>query len=380
MLESKNNKPAYVIAVASGKGGVGKTCLTANLGMVLISKGSRVCVFDADTGLANINIMLRLQPRYSFTDVLTGDKSLPEVITEGPGGLNIITAGGGIKGKTELDLYQKLVLKENLEQLQKQYDYLLLDLAAGIGDTVLTLLQAIPTVLLVVTAEPTSLTDAFSVLKLLKQSNSTPQIQVVVNQVENDKLAAQVFKRFSSVVKKFLDYPIEFLGAVPADNTVNEAISIQKPLMDYAPDSNAYLAMRGIADKLAKKRYQANGPVLFKNLVDPKPKQESIQKTVSDISEEIEAKKPTSDSNQQQQNILEDDPIPTIEAADNLQSSVRKMHLTEMKQQVEFGEQRKDSVMVSAKTTTTSSDKNSHEDELLTSIRIAAMYGDLYSE
>lgn len=310
------NKPGFVIAVASGKGGVGKTCLSANLGLELANKDNRVCVFDMDTGLANINIMLRLQPSYSFTDVLRGDKKLQEVIIHGPDGLDILSAGNGINGKVELDLSQKQLLKENLEILQNKYDYLIVDLAAGIGDTVVTLLKAIPTVLLVITAEPTSLTDAFSVLKLLKQSNASPQVQIVINQVDSNKLAIHVFNRFSSVVKKFLDFPVDFLGAVPLDNSVNEAIGIQKPLMHYAPYSNANKAMQGIADKLIKKRYQANSLINFENL----------QALKSHSPSQLDKCK-----KQKQQHSVNEQSTSTLDTAKNLHTSATKIHHVEEK-------------------------------------------------
>jgi len=158
-----------VFAFASGKGGVGKTSIVANLGVSLAKSGKRVCVFDADTNLANINIMLRLRPEFTIEHLLKGEKRLDEIMIDGPERIRIIPAASRIADLVTLSTAQRSQILGALRQIENSFDYLLIDCAAGINQTVLTFLMSAPYVVLVITTEPTSLTDAYSLLKVLRE-------------------------------------------------------------------------------------------------------------------------------------------------------------------------------------------------------------------
>jgi len=362
-----SQKQAFVLAVASGKGGVGKTSLATNLGIALAEKGDRACVFDADTGLANINILLRMHPEFTLADVLIGEKSLDEVLMQGPGGMHIVPAASGIEGIVELTGEQKGVLRESLQKLESSYDYLLIDMAAGLGDTAMTLLRMAPNIMLVVTSEPTSLTDAFSVLKVLKRSGAEPSVRVVVNQVSDDRMAERVYKRFASAVKKYLEYDLSFIGKIPQDTAVVEAIRFQKPLLEFSPNSNATRAVRGIADRLRLLRTKSSQPMVF-NPVDwqvtgmegPKARQGKEQNPNI-----LKEKQPVGAS-------LEIRVKEVTEAAAKLQDSIRKIHLKQMEQPMSSNKDAapivdSENVLISG---------TDWQGDLLAGVHLAAMYGE----
>ncbi len=162
-------EPSRVIAVSSGKGGVGKTSISVNLAIALASRGKRVCVFDADTSLANVNILLNIAPRHTLEQVLDGSRRIEEILVQGPGGITIVPAASGIAQFASLDFKQQTLLLQALHVLEQQFDYQIIDTAAGISENVTTFLEAADHCVLVVTPEPTSLTDAFALVKVLQR-------------------------------------------------------------------------------------------------------------------------------------------------------------------------------------------------------------------
>lgn len=297
-----SQQPAYVVAVTSGKGGVGKTSLSTNLAVALAKEGGRVCLFDADTGLANVNIMLGLQPVFTLADVLHGDKSLDEILLTSEEGLEIVPAASGLKEMAELGEGSIERLSGIIRDLQSRFDFLVIDTAAGIGETVISLLRLTKNLLLVITPEPTSLTDAFSVLKVLKRLEATPRVRVVVNQVNDERMAKHVYQRFASAVEKYLEFDCVMAASIPNDAAALEAIRLQRPLMQVKPDSPAARAIKSLAGIISKVRPKEAAQLVVE-------KQQKATKAVKAPPPELEK-------------TLKE----ATAAAEKLQSAVRKIH------------------------------------------------------
>lgn len=246
---------ARTIAITSGKGGVGKTTLTVNLGLSLAKRGYRVCVFDADTGLANINIMLNLNPVHTVQQVLDGSLGIRDILLQGPHNLHIIPGATGLGQFPELSPAQQQQLLAQLTSLERDYDFILIDTAAGIAPSVLHFVGSAQQCILVVTPEPTSLTDAFSLLKLLKnQHYQREPIQVVVNMARSQEQAQQVYQRIASATRKYLQLELHFLSYIHADESMPTAVNLQRPVALY-PDSHPLSAtFSGLAKAMIETR------------------------------------------------------------------------------------------------------------------------------
>lgn len=245
------NKPrAKVISITSGKGGVGKTSTTTNLALSLSSLGKKVCIFDADTSLANINILLGIRPEFTLEHLLTGEKRLKDIIIEGPRGIKVIPSASGIAEYAHLSQQQKEILITTLDQLQQQFDYIIIDTAAGIGEDVLDFIRASQYTVVVITPEPTSLTDAFSLLKVLKRSGYNKVPYVLVNMALDNTNSQTIFNRFKSAIKKYIDIQIEYLGYIQVDETIISSVSLQCPAVLLKPDSAASRCFKNIANTL----------------------------------------------------------------------------------------------------------------------------------
>lgn len=252
---SASNKPepnfARVIAISSGKGGVGKSILTTNLGIAFSQAGKKVCLFDADTNLANINILLGITPKHTLQHFFENDVSIKESLTKGPGGIDIVCGASGAADFIQLSLSQQQKLTQGLHTLEKNYDYLLIDTAAGIDETNISLILAAPCLILTITREPTSLTDAFSLLRVLKKYHFKHPILVIVNMIPDRKTAQTVFKRFKNAVNKYLQLEqCYFAGYVLSDKNIPGSILNQRAiLLDY-PDSPASQCILQICERL----------------------------------------------------------------------------------------------------------------------------------
>lgn len=236
----KNKSPIMlprVIAISSGKGGVGKSSIAVNLGISLAKHGARVCLLDADTGLANVNILLGVTPQYSLEHVLYGTKPIDEVMVNCPHDLKLIPGANGISECVALHPRQQLRMIRELSRIEKDFDYLLIDTAAGIGETTLDFITAAQYSLIVITPEPTSLTDAFSLIKLLKRRRGGIHYRIVVNMCKNGIEAKEVFQRFAAAVEKYVGIKLHFLGYVPRDESVRAAVSLQRPVAMF-PDTD----------------------------------------------------------------------------------------------------------------------------------------------
>jgi flagellar biosynthesis protein FlhG len=250
VAEKKASRPLRVIGIASGKGGVGKTHFAANLAVLAAKSGKRVLIVDADLGLANVEILFGLTPKFHMGNLLEGTCTAEDVLAEGPHGLKILPAGSGVQQLTRLDDAQKLRLVTAFDAYEDAFDLVLLDAGAGIGDNVLFFVGAAQEALLVINPEPTSLTDAYAAVKVLSQQAHVRCFNVVVNQAPNDATGRDIFQRLYAVTGRFLDAKLRYVGSCPRDENIHRAVMSQKALVDLYPLSPASRAMAIVADNL----------------------------------------------------------------------------------------------------------------------------------
>jgi len=239
---------ATVIAFSSGKGGVGKTNISTNLGLSLVARNLNVCLFDADTGLANINILMGISPSYTIEHVLNGEKSIEDIIVTLPSGISVVPAASGIKECTNLNEKQNSLLIQSLQSLEKKFDYLLIDTAAGIDNNVIDFVASAQYRVIIITSEPTSLTDSFALLKMLVMRKEKKSIFILVNRVEDYQTSQLVFKRFQKAVKTYLKIDVHYLGYLTTDPCVNRAVTKQTPVVLSFPDSSISCGLASLAD------------------------------------------------------------------------------------------------------------------------------------
>ena len=252
--ERASRRPTRVIAVTSGKGGVGKTNIAANLAYHLSRMGKRTLVLDADMGLANIDVILGLAPKYNLYHVLRGEKTLSDVIVEGPGGMKILPATSGVPEMAELSRGEKLALLDELDGLGSELDFMLIDTAAGIAGNVIYFNVAAREIIVVASPEPTSITDAYALIKVLYSKHGEKRFMLLANMVKNSGEAREVFLKVSNATSHFLNLSIEFIGHVPDDTRVTEAVRRQKALAEAYPDAAASKCIESIARKLCKRQ------------------------------------------------------------------------------------------------------------------------------
>lgn len=254
-----------VISFTSGKGGVGKTTTVVNMGLALSQLGRNVLLLDADLGLANIDVLLGLQPKYTIHDVLRGEKGLEEVVVNGPGGVSIIPAASGIESMCSLTTQQQMALMSAIEHVADHYDYLLIDTRGGIGSDVMYFNSAASEVVVVINPEPTSLTDAYALIKLLATGYGEKSFSIIANNVLSEKDGQRAFKMLARAVDQFLHVSLTYCGHIPSDLMVRESIRAQRALLELHPSSPAGAAFRGIARTLDSEppRIQLKGGMQF---------------------------------------------------------------------------------------------------------------------
>ena len=245
---------ARVITVTSGKGGVGKSNTSINLALQFKKMGKRVIILDADFGMANIEVMFGTVPKHNLSDLIYKGKNIAEIISWGAGEVGFISGGSGIVGMANLSRDYLTYIIQNLAQLDALADIIIIDTGAGISDAVLEFLVASGEIILVTTPEPTSITDSYSLLKALNRhprfSREASQIKMVANRVNRLGEGEQLFNKLELVIKKYLKIPISYLGAVPMDQQLAQAVMQQTPVSILYPRAKSTIAYEGIAAKL----------------------------------------------------------------------------------------------------------------------------------
>jgi flagellar biosynthesis protein FlhG len=252
------------MAVTSGKGGVGKTNVVAGLAISLAKAGQRAVVLDADFGLANLDILLGLSPRFTLEHVLRGDRVLEEIVVEGPCGIRVIPASSGIHELTRLDAAQELRLVQGLQRIATDTDWLLIDTAAGVHDSVVRLLMAAQEVILVGTPEPTSLIDVYAMVKVVSARDPAKPIWLLVNNAQGEEEAMETIEWIQAASREFLGREVWGMGAIPSDAHVPLAVREQGGVADLFPDSPAARAFRAMSRILVDRvPLQKDGVRLF---------------------------------------------------------------------------------------------------------------------
>ncbi len=243
-------RPVQVIAVSGGKGGVGKSNISVNLSIALAELRRRVVLLDADLGLANVDVLLGLKAKHTLSDVLNGDLGLRDVLVNGPSGLKIVPAASGVQRMTMLGPREHAGLINAFSELSDQVDVLVVDTAAGISDTVVSFVRAANEVLVVVCDEPSSITDAYALIKVLNRDHGLQRFRVVANMTRAPREGQLMFTKLNSVCERFLDVTLQYVGHVPFDENVRKAVQKQKSLLEFAPQSKAAQAIRALAKEV----------------------------------------------------------------------------------------------------------------------------------
>ncbi|MBI2379382.1 MAG: MinD/ParA family protein [Gammaproteobacteria bacterium] len=251
LRELAGTRPVKVIAVTGGKGGVGKTSVSVNMGVALAEQGKKVMILDADLGLANVDVMLGLKPVKTLQHVFAGECGLEEVLLDGPMGVKIVPAASGTQSMVALSPAEHAGLIRAFSSLSVPVDVLIVDTAAGIADSVISFTQAAQDVVVVVCDEPTSITDAYALIKILNRDHDVFRFRVVANMTHTPTEGRELFAKLTKVTDKFLDVALDFVGAVPYDENARKAIKRQKPIVELFPRSPASLAFRNLAARAA---------------------------------------------------------------------------------------------------------------------------------
>ena len=263
---SRKKRNTKVISVTSGKGGVGKTQVVANLALALKAKGYEVMIFDGDMGLANIDIVYNVSPPYSLKNLLDGSKTIDEVLFSIPDGVKILPAASGIKELTSLTDQNKMSIVEQLDELEGKFDFVLIDTGAGISENVMYLNSAAHAVLVVVTPEPTSITDAYALIKVMATQHGEKVFHIVTNQVRNEAEGKNIFKSLVNATDQFLDsVQLWHLHWFPFDEKVRQSVTKQQPMIKFDKEGQIAKAYREMADKVAhlETNHQKGGMQFF---------------------------------------------------------------------------------------------------------------------
>lgn len=247
-LREPGSKIARTITVTSGKGGVGKTSLVANIAVCLSQAGQRVILLDADLGLANIDVVFGVRPRHSLEDVVNGEMNIDEIMVQGPGNIQIIPGGSGISKLAQLDAKESARLLGQLRFLEDKTDFLLIDTGAGITDGVISFCQAADQIIVISTDEPTSMADAYGIIKIISSKRSDSHISLLVNRTEAEE-GVQIHAKLASVAQDFLKFNVHYLGTLPQDRNMHLAVCQQTPLMLFSPMSPAAVELKKIVSR-----------------------------------------------------------------------------------------------------------------------------------
>ena len=249
--DGNSGSKARVIAITSGKGGVGKTSIVANLGYAFTKLGKKVLILDADLGLGNLDVLLGLAPKYNLSHVIMGEKKIEEILVEGPGHMKILPASSGIQELTHLTRVQKIDIFTQLDRLIDSVDILLIDTAAGISPNVMDFNATAQEIVVVVSPEPTSITDAYALMKVLSLKYSEKVCKLLVNMTTRPEEGREVFRQLHLVTDRFLDISSEYLGCILYDAKVTKGVKNQKIVSELYPDAQSSGCFKDLARKIA---------------------------------------------------------------------------------------------------------------------------------
>jgi len=248
-----------VLSVTSGKGGVGKTSIVVNMAIIFAQKGKKVLVLDADLGLANVDVMLGLMPKHNIQHVLDGQCALEDILLEGPEGIKIIPASSGIQELSDLTNEQQLCLVNSLDYFDQHIDYMIIDTGAGISRNVMYFNTAAQRILVVCTPEPTSITDAYALIKVLRKQYGIKRFDLIVNNASSKIEGDQVARQLTLVCERFLgDVALEILGSIPTDKTISECIKGQKAFVGVHPTGEASIRLERVVNRLEQTSRNSN--------------------------------------------------------------------------------------------------------------------------
>ncbi len=246
------SKPVKVVAVTGGKGGVGKTTVSANLAVAMAAQGRDVMLVDADLGLANVDVVLGLHTRFHLGHVLRGECALEDTIVTGPHGLQVVPAASGIKGMANLSQAEHAGIIRAFSDLYHRVDVLIVDTAAGLHDSVVTFTQAAHHVLVVVCDEPASITDAYALIKVLSRDHGVRNFQILANQTRRTAEGPELFDKIQRVCDRFLNVTLEFAGSIPYDDYLRRAVQRQTAVVEAYPRSISAVALKNLANRTDK--------------------------------------------------------------------------------------------------------------------------------
>jgi flagellar biosynthesis protein FlhG len=236
-----------VMCITSGKGGVGKTNISINLAIALASLNRRVFLLDADLGLANVDVLLNLTPMYTMEHVMSGEKGINDIILDGPGNIKILPSSSGVVEMTELDREQQVHLFRKLGEIEREIDYLIIDTGAGIAPHTLRFVANSDEILIVATPEPSSMTDAYSLIKIMITRYQITRFRVISNNVVSAAEGRQVYERLQKVTRDFLKTEIDYVGYVLKDPLLVKSVRAQRPLLEAYPDAPAARCIMALA-------------------------------------------------------------------------------------------------------------------------------------
>jgi len=251
------------IAISSGKGGVGKSNIVANLAIALTKLKNDVMIFDADLGLSNIDVLFQMAPKYNIQHVLNGEMSLKTIIAEGPHGIKILPASSGTQELTALNEFQRLKLLEEFDFFDVEPDVLLIDTAAGISENVAFFCVAAQEIIIITAPEPTALTDAYALIKVLSTRYQEKKFNVLVNSVKGQEEAIEIFRRLYLVAERFLNLSLDYLGYIPYDESVKDAVKMQRAFVDAFPNSPASKKIIELSHKVMNLEGKVKGSLQF---------------------------------------------------------------------------------------------------------------------
>ena len=250
LRQMKTQKPVRVIAVTSGKGGVGKSNISVNLAVGLAKEGQKVLVMDADLGLANIDVLLGLNPVYNLAHVIRGECSLEETIIDGPAGIKIIPASSGTRSMADLTPAENAGIIRAFSELTTPVDTLLIDTAAGLSDSVVSYIRAAREIIVVVCDEPASITDAYAMIKVMNRDFNVHRFHILANQAHSIQQGRELYIKLSRVADKYLDVTLDFIGSIPYDDYLKKSVQKQKCVIENFPRSPSAMAFQKLAQKV----------------------------------------------------------------------------------------------------------------------------------